>query len=250
MNTLASALHITLDEEKLQIDPKQLLLRRLIVVGNGTVDLHALFQYELCSYPTYFLWETVYAAGRYSWSLQRLSEKCTIMHYQVTSLCRIYYWWWGITAAPAIAQGGFICQYGIGKISAVDKYQSLKKHSDEFMMAGKDRDNIEEAGKKALAVLYRVKHGAYLNFERASRFSEKVTSSACYLPPERLPPTSDAARFHKCTCKYRCGWEIIRWSLQNGVGTCIKLNVSQNGSSCCTGVIAEIYQMQLQWTVR
>ena len=37
---------------------------------------------------------------------------------------------------------------------------------------------------------------AWFGLERVSKFTEKVVSSSSYLPPERLPPTSDAARFH------------------------------------------------------
>ena len=35
-----------------------------------------------------------------------------------------------------------------------------------------------------------------LNLAWTSKFTEKVASSSRYLPPERLPPTSDAARYH------------------------------------------------------
>ena len=63
-------------------------------------------------------------------------------------------------------------------------------------MLGRMYKEIEEAGHQALAILYGCKPGSDLNYEHASKFSEKVASSSCYLPPERLPPTSDAARFH------------------------------------------------------
>ena len=43
---------------------------------------------------------------------------------------------------------------------------------------------------------YGCKPGMDLNFERGSRFSEKVVSSSWYLPTEHMPPTSDADRFH------------------------------------------------------
>ena len=40
------------------------------------------------------------------------------------------------------------------------------------------------------------RQGTDLNLEQSSKFSEKVASSSSYVPPERLPPTTDAARFH------------------------------------------------------
>ena len=57
--------------------------------------------------------------------------------------------------------------------------------------------DIEEAGNQAIATIYGCKYGFDLNFEHASKFMEKVASSSCYPPPEHLPPTSDAARFHR-----------------------------------------------------
>ena len=35
-----------------------------------------------------------------------------------------------------------------------------------------------------------------LNFERTARFNQKVVTKPNYIPPERLPPTSDAATVH------------------------------------------------------
>ena len=50
VNTLASVLHVLIDGEKVEIDPKK-LYQRLLVVGVGT-DVEQLLKYELCSYPT------------------------------------------------------------------------------------------------------------------------------------------------------------------------------------------------------
>ena len=47
-----------------------------------------------------------------------------------------------------------------------------------------------------LAVPYACRHNTYLYMERASKFSEKVASSSSYVPPERLPQTTDAATFY------------------------------------------------------
>ena len=43
---------------------------------------------------------------------------------------------------------------------------------------------------------YACKQGTDLNLERASKLYEKVASSSRYVPHERLPPTTDAAKFH------------------------------------------------------
>ena len=64
------------------------------------------------------------------------------------------------------------------------------------MLADINRKEIEQSGNMAIVIIYGFKHGSDLNFERASKFNEKVASSFGYLPPEHLPPTSDAAKFH------------------------------------------------------
>jgi hypothetical protein len=86
--------------------------------------------------------------------------------------------------------------YGIGKLSAMGKYCDLQNCSELFLMADGSHQDVECAGNKAIATLYGCMFGSDLNFKRASKFTEKVSTSSCYLPPERLPPTTDAARFH------------------------------------------------------
>ena len=49
--TLASSLYVSVDGEKMEIDPKH-LYQRLLVAGIGNTDPEVLFQYELCSYPS------------------------------------------------------------------------------------------------------------------------------------------------------------------------------------------------------
>ena len=86
--------------------------------------------------------------------------------------------------------------YGIGKLSVMNKYRSLQEASKLFILPDRNHTEIEQVGNQAISTLYGGIPGSDLNFERASKFSEKVVSSSSYLPPERLPPTSDAARFH------------------------------------------------------
>ena len=83
--------------------------------------------------------------------------------------------------------------YGIGKLSAIAKHQALAIHTDTFLTSDQSRDTIEGAGHQALAVLYGCQD---LNHGWLSKFREKVITISFYVPPERLPPTIDAARFH------------------------------------------------------
>ena len=64
------------------------------------------------------------------------------------------------------------------------------------MLPDVSHDDIGKSGHQALLTIYGCSPTSDLDFERAAKFSEKVVSSSSYLPPERLPPTSDAARFH------------------------------------------------------
>ena len=51
VTTLASPTYITVEGERLDIDPKK-LFQRLVVAGKETVATQILFTYELSSYPT------------------------------------------------------------------------------------------------------------------------------------------------------------------------------------------------------
>lgn len=55
--------------------------------------------------------------------------------------------------------------------------------------------------------MYSCKPGNSLDFERAAMFSRKVASRSVYLPPESLPPTCDAARYHS----YRVYHQVQTW---------------------------------------
>ena len=51
--TLASSVYVSLDGEKIEMDPKQLYQRLLVAgIGSTIIDVETLFRYELCSYPT------------------------------------------------------------------------------------------------------------------------------------------------------------------------------------------------------
>jgi hypothetical protein len=51
VNNIASCVYVSVDGEKIEIDPQQ-LYKRLLVAGIGSIELTTLFQYELCSYPS------------------------------------------------------------------------------------------------------------------------------------------------------------------------------------------------------
>jgi hypothetical protein len=86
--------------------------------------------------------------------------------------------------------------YGLAKMSAMGKYRDLKEFAELFMAMNINHEEIELSGKQAIGIIYGCKQGSDFNLERASKFTEKAASSSGYLPPELLPPTSDAARFH------------------------------------------------------
>jgi len=79
---------------------------------------------------------------------------------------------------------------------AMGKCDQIKDHASTFMKPNQSHDDVNEHGQGTLEVLYNCKPGNSLDFERAARFSSKVASRSVYLPPESLPPTCDAARYH------------------------------------------------------
>ena len=83
--------------------------------------------------------------------------------------------------------------YGIGKISAISKYSDLTQSAKEFLIPDRIYSQIEEAGHQTLTVLY----------GRIQRFSSKEVTKSTHLPPECLPPTSDAAKYHSFRVYHR-----------------------------------------------
>ena len=112
--------------------------------------------------------------------------------------------------------------------SAMGKYVDLKGASQIFMSPNKNHNEVEQAGNEAPAIIYACKQGTYLSLERASKLSEKVASSSRYVPPECLPPTTDAAKFHSRRVYHQVqvgqgnsmaatewGWEEFQTRLRN-----------------------------------
>lgn len=86
--------------------------------------------------------------------------------------------------------------FGLGKVTVLKKFALLKDSAKVFMDKSSSKGAVEKAGEKALLVLYGCPESRDLTSARVEKFSMKVATSAGYVPPEKLPPTSDAARFH------------------------------------------------------
>lgn len=97
--------------------------------------------------------------------------------------------------------------YSIGKVMAVSKCQQLKYHAQSFLKPNQSHEDVNKHGQAALEILYNCKPGNSLDFERAARFSSKVASKSVYLPPESLPPTCDATKYHS----YRVYHQVQTW---------------------------------------
>lgn len=83
--------------------------------------------------------------------------------------------------------------YGIGKV--FKKVSTLRNSINTFMSPSSSKKDVQTAGENALLEIYGCQRSSTLNSARVVRFQEKV-ATAGYVPPEKLPPTSDAASFH------------------------------------------------------
>ena len=70
VRNFASIHYVTIEGEKIQIDPK-LLFQRLVMVGMASDDFNTLFDYELCSYPPSLFDNNI---------LMRLGKKYDMIH--------------------------------------------------------------------------------------------------------------------------------------------------------------------------
>jgi len=86
--------------------------------------------------------------------------------------------------------------HGIGKVTVLKKYAALKNSTYIFMSPSSSKEAIEKAGEKALLVIYGCPTSPNLNSARVKKFQVMVATSAGYVPPEKLPPTTEAASHH------------------------------------------------------
>ena len=85
--------------------------------------------------------------------------------------------------------------YGIGKGTVLSKYADLHEFSHVFASPSSSQEQIKQGGEKALLIVYG-SSADDLNAARVEKFQVKVATSSGIVPPEKLPPTSDAASQH------------------------------------------------------
>ena len=85
--------------------------------------------------------------------------------------------------------------YGIGKGTVLSKYVELHQFATVFMSPSSSHEEIKQAGEQALLIVYG-SSTSDLNAARVEKFQAKVATSSGIVPPEKLPPTSDAATQH------------------------------------------------------
>ena len=96
--------------------------------------------------------------------------------------------------------------HGIGKVGVLKKYAALAESAATFMASESSKVVLDKAGERALLIMY----GSQvedLKTARLQKFQTKVATAAGYVPPEKLPPTSDAARFYS----HRVFLQIQAW---------------------------------------
>lgn len=97
--------------------------------------------------------------------------------------------------------------YSISKVKAMTRCHLLKDHASVFRKPNQSHDDINKYSQASLKVLYNCNPENSLDFERGAMFSRKVAFRSVCLPPESLPPTSDAARYYS----YRVYHQVQTW---------------------------------------
>ncbi|KAK3713858.1 hypothetical protein QZH41_001887 [Actinostola sp. cb2023] len=83
--------------------------------------------------------------------------------------------------------------HGIGEVTVLKKHAALKNSTYIFMSPSSSKEAIEKAGEESLLVIYGCPTSPNLNSARVETFQVKVATSAGYVQPEKLPPTTEAA---------------------------------------------------------
>jgi len=89
--------------------------------------------------------------------------------------------------------------YGIGKateLKLIMDNEHFRQLAQIFESSDSSKDEIMEAGEKAMVILYRGKETDVFDTMRHQRFQELVTVSRKAIHPNMLPPTSTAAKYH------------------------------------------------------
>ena len=103
--------------------------------------------------------------------------------------------------------------HGVGKKNAfykLAKEPCLQEVASVFLNHGQDVCTIEEAGSKAMALLFGGKCTDSLSSLRFSILNKKVVGGTSFITPERLPPTKSATDYHS----RRTYYQVLIWTGQ------------------------------------
>lgn len=109
--------------------------------------------------------------------------------------------------------------HGIGMSTAFKKLMNsdeLQNVAEIFCKEDRTQAEIEDAGKKAILLLYGCRKDETLQELRYRVFKEKVASSKTFVKPERLPPTESAVKYHA----FRTYFQILQWMKKNTEDAC------------------------------
>ena len=85
--------------------------------------------------------------------------------------------------------------FGIDNGEAYSKDEHLRQQAVVFMEQN-TKEDVVQAGTKALICMYNGKPDDELNSLRHRMFNQKVATSTKSVPPQTLPPTEAAAMYH------------------------------------------------------
>ena len=98
--------------------------------------------------------------------------------------------------------------FGIGKLTIMKKRNHIIKEAGPFLNINATHEEIEEAGRKILCLIYDGKTTHYnLNEIRLKKFEQNVIKSVKHVNVEKLPPTNNAAKHHS----YRVYLQVQLW---------------------------------------
>ena len=118
--------------------------------------------------------------------------------------------------------------FGIGKSTIMTKRKHIIKEAGPFLLANAAPEDIEEAGRKIICLIYDDKNTEFnLNEIRLKKFEQNVIKSVKIVNVQKLPPTNSAAKYHSYRVYYQVqvwlgnetiqatdwGWELINGNL-------------------------------------
>ena len=112
--------------------------------------------------------------------------------------------------------------HGNGKRMSVKKFKSseeFRRQSHKFLLPNATKEEILEAGEKALLILYNAKKDSSLDSMRHKKFLDKVATKIIQVDPCTLPPTSSSAKFHILRVYLQCQqWRVKNCDLNQKTG--------------------------------